>query len=89
MREEREEVREEKTLMSVRKIGQTMETAVHWYTVVLPIAAILAWTCKNRAVQKQPAAQEQVAAPQATRFQGDPFYTPRAVWFGRDPFYME
>ena len=67
--EEPEEVREEKTLMSVREIGQTMESAVQWYTVVLPIAAILAWTWKNRA---EPAAQEQVAVPQATRFQGTP-----------------
>ena len=60
MREEREEAREEETLAGVRKIGQMVETSVQWYTLVLPIAAILAWTWKNRA---EPAAQKQDAVP--------------------------
>ena len=81
--EEREEAREEETLVGVWKNGQMVETLVQWYTVVLPIAAILAWTWKNRA---EPAVQKQDAAPQAARPEKD---TPQGSWFRRDPFYME
>ena len=62
LEEEHEEAREEEALDGVRIIGQMVETAAQWYTVVLPIAAILAWTWKYRA---EPAAQKQKAAPQA------------------------